>query len=266
MLLFQKIEHLLKMIIANSKLEGYASELNSIQQDQSEKISKQTLGTLIGLYMNLYTSESYKEPAEPEDIESGYFSFNFQVCCDSTYPIAIAQRLKETVLERNELVHHLFPTFDDSSIESCQELAKKLDTQHQKTLQELDSLKTMAISLNEGRVQLAAFLGSEEGRSSLLLAWMKQNLISILCETSRDMSRKDGWTLMSTAGKNIQKEAFENLTTLKEKHGYKSLKVFILETGMFDIYEERTEKGGFRLLYKLKPDYAVDTGFPPSRE
>jgi len=41
---------------------------------------------------------------------------------------------------------------------------------------------------------------------------------------------------------------------LKDKLGHKTLKAMTLATGLFDINEELTDKGGIRVLYRLKPD------------
>ena len=62
---------------------------------------------------------------------------------------------------------------------------------------------------------------------------------------------------MNIAGQLVKQHAPEELALLKEKHEYKSLKSLILATEIFDIYEEETEKGGTRVLYRLKAGWEL---------
>ncbi|MDN4503099.1 hypothetical protein QX776_11855 [Alteromonadaceae bacterium BrNp21-10] len=39
---------------------------------------------------------------------------------------------------------------------------------------------------------------------------------------------------------------------LRENYGHKTLKGFMLATELFEFYEEETQKGGARVLYKLR--------------
>ena len=76
-------------------------------------------------------------------------------------------------------------------------------------------------------------------------------------DIATQIGRPDGWALMNVAGQLIKQNAPEELAILKEKYGHKSLKSLILATEIFDVYEESTQKGGIRVLYKLKSGWEV---------
>ncbi|WP_411725900.1 hypothetical protein [Methyloglobulus sp.] len=60
--------------------------------------------------------------------------------------------------------------------------------------------------------------------------------------------------LLTTAAQFIHQHAPEEVVGLKKRYGYKTLKEVILATEFFDVIEEQTNKGGTRVLYRIKPD------------
>lgn len=50
-LLFQKLEYLLKLVIAYGKFSGHLSELEDIVASQKATVNKQTLGHLVGQFI-----------------------------------------------------------------------------------------------------------------------------------------------------------------------------------------------------------------------
>ncbi len=55
----------------------------------------------------------------------------------------------------------------------------------------------------------------------------------------------------------IRQHAPEEIVKLKEKYAHKTLKQLMMATELFDIKEESTDKGGIRVLYKLKPGWEL---------
>ena len=83
-------------------------------------------------------------------------------------------------------------------------------------------------------------------RESELVAW----LIKIV----KQSARPDGWVVLSNAAHTIRQQVPEEIVNLKERYGHKKLKGIIEATDYFDITGEPTDKGGIRVLYRLKPD------------
>ena len=267
MMLFQQLEYLLKFIVTNGTISGYASELESIKVKRASSVNKQTMGQLVGQYIENSKPGKEKNTSEPEEITEAYFSFNFHVGTDMVYYETKKEALAQLVCERNELVHHLLPIFDATSAESCKMLEEKLDNQSKKIRSEIKEVKAIAKALDEGRKTIADFLRSEEGKKQFSLSFLRQSrIVLLLGDIATQIKRTDGWALMSIAGQLVKRHAPEELVLLKEKHGYKSLKSLMLATEIFDIYEEETEKGGIRVLYRLKPGWKLSQADPPQKK
>lgn len=258
--LFQQLEQLLKFVVANGNLSGFASELSTLKKQKAEKVSKQTMGTLVGQYVENSNPDSGSLSNEPEEIDEAYLSFSFRIECDAGYYESKKEALAKLVSERNDLIHHLLPRFDASSVKSCEVLAKELDAQSKNIRLEINNLKAMAEALNDGRKEMADFLQSEEGRKEFKLSFLRQSrLVLMLGDIATQMTREGGWALISTAGRLVKEHAPEELEQMKEMHGYSSLKKLIQASEVFDIYEEVTQRGGVRHLYRLKAGWELST-------
>lgn len=255
-MLFQQLEQLLKFIITNGSISGYASELESNQKQKNESIKKQTMGQLVGQYLK--TTHSAEELIDDaKEFKEAFISFKFQIESDSVYYETKKADLSKMVFERNELIHHVLPRFDLNSLESCIELEYQLDNQKEKIIHEINDLEQKIKHLQEVKKALVDFIDSDEGKKQFELSWLRQTpLVLLLGDISVQTARPDGWTSINIAGQLIKKYAPEESALLKTKYGYKSLKALILATELFDIYEELTDKGS-RILYKLKPDWAL---------
>lgn len=65
------------------------------------------------------------------------------------------------------------------------------------------------------------------------------------------------WTVMDTAAQLVRQHAPEEMVGLKKKYGHKTIKELMVATELFDMKEESTERGGVRVLYRLKPDWTL---------
>jgi hypothetical protein len=80
--LFQQLEQLLKFVVANGNLSGFASELSTLKKQQVDKVNKQTMGPLVGQYVENSNPESGTSTNEPEELDEAYLSFSFRIECD----------------------------------------------------------------------------------------------------------------------------------------------------------------------------------------
>jgi len=254
---FQQLEHLLKFIVANGSFSGYASEVGLNIEQKAVSIQKQTMGQLVGQYLETTNPECQELSDEPDELKEAFVSFKFHTECDSVYFETKKDALAQMVSDRNELVHHMLPKFNTNSIESCIQINKNLDEQNKKIISEINELRQKVDSLQEGKKILGEFLNSNEGKKLFELSWLRQSrLVLLLGDIALQTARTDGWASINIAGQLIKQYAPEEVAVQKERYGYKSLKALILATEVFDIYEEETEKG-FRVLYKLKPEWAL---------
>lgn len=258
MILFQKFEYLLKYIVANGNFSGPASEIEKLKKQQNKAISKQTMGALVGKYLENTNPDYVEEESEANESTEAFISFTFRIECDAIYYETKKETLARVVAERNELVHHLLPLFNPKSLESCKQLLDKLDRQHNKVKKEWLNLRSQATALNDGRKKLASFFASDEGKKEFELSFLRQSkLVILLGDIAVQTKRHDGWALMSIAGQLVRQHAPEEIALLKERYGHKSLKKLMLAAEIFDIHEEATRKGGVRVLYRLKPGWEL---------
>lgn len=255
-LLFQQLEYALKYVVANGQFSGYSSDLEKIITSKRELVNKQTMGQLVGQFVesNNPTRDNYSD--EPEELKEAHFSFDFRVETDEKSYEEQKETLSRLVLERNKLVHHLLPEFDPNSFESCEKVEKKLDNQADRVRIEVKNIQSLAQSLSDMRKKVSDFLASEEGKNEYLLSFLRQDrLVILLAEISNQVAREDGWTLMNIAGQLVKQHAPDELELLHKGTEYKSLKSLMVKTEMFEFNEEITDKGGMRVLYKLKDNY-----------
>jgi hypothetical protein len=238
---------------------GSVNELRENLEQRAEKVYKQTMGMLAGQYLDethLECDESIANGVEQNEAE---ISLAFRVECDSTYYENRKQALESIVDDRNDLVHHLLPKFNPHSIESCQEIDQYLDKQHEKILPEMDLLKNDVSNFQNIMKLLATFFTSEELREDLISSLSRMSpLVTLLEDIASKKARPDGWVSLSAAGQLIKQDAAGEIAALQEKNGHKTLKGLILATGLFDLAEEPTDKGGIRVLYRLKPEVGGD--------
>jgi hypothetical protein len=257
LLIFQKIELMLKYLIDNGKVSGYLRELKANQERLAPATAKQTMEHLAGQYMDADCREHEEFLREPLEAKEPYISFSFTVRADSDFYESKRQSLKSLIDDRNHFIHHLLPRFDPDSMESCLEIEQHLDRQREKLTPEHNYLKSLIESFEEAKKAYIEFFESEEGKRQFDLSLLQQSpLVTLLLNVSLHQSRFDGWTLLNVAGQRVRQILPGEMEQLKSKWGYKSLKELVLASELFEVIEEPTEKGGIRVLYRPKPEPA----------
>ena len=254
-MLFQQMEHMLKCFLANGQYSGYASELAKNIEQSRETIHKQTMGQVVGQFLEKIFSASKETTNAPEELTEAWVSFRYTIECDDTYYEGRKNALDSIVAQRNELIHHLLPKWDFNSLDSGTATELYLDQQREKILPELEVLKAQLKAMQEAGKVLADFLASNEGEKQFELSFLRQSqLVAWLFSIAEQRTRPDGWVVLSNAAQFIRQHAPEEVANLEKRYGYKKLKGAILATEYFDINEEQTDKGGIRVLYRIKPD------------
>lgn len=251
--LFQQLERALKFLVANGAIDGYASELQKLQEEKDAAVSKKTMGQLVGDFIKGHVGAEDSGRKAPEQLREAWFSFHFSVEADEAFHEQRKAAFDDMLAERNELAHHLLARWDVSSADSTRELGEYLDRQREKALTEFEVLRGMVKSFEEGRRAQAEFLASEEGLKELKLVLLRSSrLVIFLVDIAHRLAREDGCVLLNTASDLLRQHAPDEYATMRKRHGYKCLKALILATELFDVIEEPTKKGGRRIYYRLK--------------
>lgn len=268
LILFQEMELMLKHIISEFSFKGYASELEENKKRKKENVNIQTMGQLIRQFTEDNFSD-YKPPvADQPKREEAYFEFGLHIDCDRADYEKKTQVLKAIVEDRNRLIHHLLPDFNQASIESCFYTADYLDKQRNKLLPEYEGLKNLIIEGEKLKKILLEF--SESGQLKKIFddhdSAIAFNLLKLLGTIAFENNRPGKWTELSTAGKIIRQKMPGVLDFVKMKFHVKTLKELILAVKAFDIQEKDNPKGGTRMFYRLKPGYESMISFDNSEE
>lgn len=254
-LLFQKIEYLLKHLMANHRMEGTITSIEQRQKEQAERINQLTLGGLVGEYTDNILSDAGESPSEPENLIEPWISFRFSrsYADGSGVDDSLRSDMKKMVGARNELIHHFLPRWQPDSLEQLAEAVVYLDEQHESVLPMIAHYEGIAKAMRDGRELHAAFLASEDGQRQMEVMWLQISpLITVMREIVNKATRPDGWTLLARAGALVRVNAADEVAHLKERYGHLTLKKLLIASELFDVWDEPLSNGRFRTLYRLK--------------
>lgn len=219
LLLFQQIEGLLKLVLANSKTGGTLLDFKERQQKQISTISKTMFGLLVDKYVREVLQDAGVDVPE-EEAPSDWITHSFKVTGDTEFVESMRREMKLLTEQRNDLVHGFFPRWQPESPEKLEEALAYLDTQREKMLPVLDHLKTMVSHIGENWQRLAEFTASEEFHNQYELMFLQVSpLVSFLRDVAFQMHRKDGWTYLARAGSLANSELPDEVRNLKEIYG-----------------------------------------------
>lgn len=255
LLLFQHVERILKSLLANARISGYANELDGLHKARSERTSGQTMGQLVGQYTEEVLVDAEPRLQVPQDLKGAWISFSFQIEFDDTFRERQLEDLRAIVERRNDLVHHFLQRWNPGSAESTRAALDYLDLQWQAMLPIRDHFLSVATDLQNGMAAHAAFLASEQGHSQLTTAWLQQSpLVKVLVEIAEHEGGTQGWTPLGTAGRLLRQREEGEVDLLLERYGHRTLKGLLLATDLFEVRDEATANGGQRAVYRLRSD------------
>ncbi len=254
-ILYQQLERLLKHIVGNSGLSAPISQVKKLQDANRKKTNTSTMGNLVGRYIeNIDPNSPDDEPSEAEVTEA-MLSYRFHLELDENSYEAKKQTLSRIVAGRNRLIHHTISEYDFKSFDSLQNLSKDLEQQEQEVRKEIDELKTISKNMIKVQTEYVNYLSSEEFKAHFELVWLRSSLIvTTLIDIANQLGNENGAVCLNIAGHLLEKHIPEEKAAMKERYGYSSLKKLMLATGLFEIIEEPTNKGGLRISYKLIDD------------
>ena len=257
MLLFQQMEQMLKFLVANGRFSGNIHTLKAKIEKQRTDVKKRTMGQLVGDFLENTYSE-FEDSGDRDESELPHFSFDFRIHADETYYETKKTTLASIVAERNDLIHQLLPRYRFQSDENFIECGKDLDDQYERLKPEIKEMEALVESFIKSRKELAEYLQSDDYVRDSRLADIRQNPVIIwLGQIAREAGRKDGWALLSVAGKILKTERPEEVSSCLKLCGVKTLKGILLASEIFELKEEPTSSGGIRLLYRLSPGWEL---------
>jgi hypothetical protein len=252
LIVFQQIEHVLKLLLANHKNAGTLEDYPTNLQAKTECINKKTLGHLIEKYGNEVLQDAGAEVSD-EEKPAGWSAFTFRVSGDAAFVESMRRDLKLMTDERNDLVHHFLPRWQLGNEEVLNEALTYLDAQREKVLPMHEHLTATVQHLLESTKLLGEFIANPDHEKQAELMWLQASpLVSLLCAVATQHHRRDGWTYLAQAGDLAAKELPEEVKQIRERYGLRTLKKLLVGSDMFDVLDEPLSDGGFRTLYRQK--------------
>jgi hypothetical protein len=163
---FQKIEALLKFLLAYGRISGPMREFASIREAQVAATSRKMMGALVRTLADGMLSDTGGNDELPGDARQPWL--HFRVAFEPAEPFADLRRdLEALVLERNELVHNFLPKWDAKSVEATRRLSEDLDVQRERLIPVYNRLSNLVTTLQDGAKAHAEFLASPEAQEQL---------------------------------------------------------------------------------------------------
>ena len=157
---FQRMESMMKFLIANQKIEGFVDRLQKSLEENQQKINRATMGNLVNqLFETVVSSES--DLQDDSAFDDRLWSVSFQVKLEADAWLDAKGSFERLVVERNRLIHQLLARFDQNSLESCLDLSGILDEQSALIEPHYEFLRQSVITVIDGRKELVDHLESE---------------------------------------------------------------------------------------------------------
>lgn len=253
LVIFQKIEYALKLLLVQHKMTGPIDKLVENHLARAASMHKTMLGHLVEKYVTDVLSDAGENVPEEEMLVEGEIAFSFRVSAETELIEQLRSDLKAMTDERNELVHHFLPRWQPDNDVVLMDALGYLDAQREKVLPILLHLRSVALSQIEATRVISEFFSEPEDGQRIELLWLQASpLVTFLGDIASQYHRKDGWAYLAQAGHFAAKKLPDEIKSLRERYGFKTLKQLMLGVGAFDIFDEPLVGGGFRTLYKRK--------------
>ncbi|QYJ79855.1 OST-HTH/LOTUS domain-containing protein [Shewanella acanthi] len=209
------------------------------------------MGQLVNQYVEIIQPEAEDKTSEHIVLKDVFISIKLTIETSSIEYEQCKKALSHMVEQRNEMIHHLLPNFDNRSIESCVELIKKLDNLTEELRKQIATINHQIIGMKKAYRESVIFLTSDNGKYQLELLFIRNSeIITHLIQYLVMSKRSDGWAPLSEAAQFIKNQIPDELCKIREKLGFKSLKCLMLASELFEFKTETTKKGGARVLFR----------------
>lgn len=168
LLLFQKLELMLKAMVAILEVSGNASSLPVNAERRKSWAMKLTLGQIIGEHINSFNRKEDEDAPLNLHNKEPFFTFKLSSECEEHVLDKRRSVLAGFVAERNEMVHQLLTRYDLKNQTDLKTLVEHLDDQYQRLNEEVKLTHKLGKSQFELRKEALKCLETDEIRDFLL--------------------------------------------------------------------------------------------------
>lgn len=227
--------------------ERLEQEFTTTLEQRTDSLKKKTLGGAITA-----AGEQLLSPLAQEVPESEAKTYDVSVRAEFRAGGEIKEEWNAFLNERNELVHCFLEEFDLASEESAERAILFLDEQFERLSPIVEAAQGYVETEKYMRALQEAVLKNPAIQQTLCVL----DFVQILKGVAEEKRRSDGWTDLQMAMDVIRREHPNPFRVLKTRLGKLNVKTFLrevedLEMSDFEVREEKTSKGGVRILYRL---------------
>jgi len=257
-LLFQRIEYLLKYLNTHASFKGPASELAAVIETSAQAHHRKTMGELAGRLVDNFLAPTAEEDDPPDDIDEVWLGMRCSIEIDAELLERHKAEMRALVDGRNELVHNFLSRLQPPPEGNVTEALDYLEAQREEGLRLMTRLEGWAYTVEAGLKQWAEYVASPEAQQQHELGFIRSTtLVGILGQIAMQTPRADGWMLLSTAGHIIKRDTPEELQDLRKRFGHSTLKGVLLASELFDVEEEPISGGATRTIYRINSRYEL---------
>ena len=166
---FQKMEAMLKFLIANHKIQGLPDQLAEIKRQQHVDVDRMTMGNLVDKLFRSVVVDGSVENGEL-DASDGAASVLFSIALEAEAHSDTREAFRNIVQERNALIHQMLVGFNPNTLESCQEISKILADQRSRLKPNFEYLRNLVRTVLDGQKELLAWIESDDFPRALAVA------------------------------------------------------------------------------------------------
>lgn len=212
LLRLQQYERLIKAMVAQHKFSGPIHDLERARAAQIDDTARKTLGTLVGDLIGSYVVSLEIDPLEetttnsPENVI--WFATQTTLGLPDAEFVRVESELREMVLLRNNLVHHLIDQHDLGSSDGCRGAQDALVTAYNRIDQHYGQLREWAEGMEEMQRAISGLLQSKEFKDEFVngiapdgkVNWDASGIVGALREAFGALA-VGGWAPVAEAGR-----------------------------------------------------------------
>lgn len=173
---FQRIELVLKSMVADSQISITAGESRTAHERHVQATHKKSMGLVAGDFFKDVVIDQPPAADTPVSREEAKAMANGKIHIGLSLKIHLSPdehvqwktRLQKLIEERNDLVHLSLLRLNLETLEGCQHALASLEEQATRVLAEIERLNPLLISVSESKQTLLGLLSDDAFRNMLL--------------------------------------------------------------------------------------------------
>jgi hypothetical protein len=165
----QKMEVMLKSLVVLVDCSIPTGDAANAMKKRQKAVSKIPMGRLVDDFVRSVRPKNENDDAQTTESAERTFDFSVRLC-DGEFLKELAASLRMVVKERNTPIHKKLIGFNSKSPESCRNLARELEHQHQRIQPQSEALAAISSAVRDGFEELMGYIDSNQFETDTKIA------------------------------------------------------------------------------------------------